>query len=140
MELNWSTFILEIINFLVLVWILKRFLYRPVLAALQQRQQKIEQKLDEAERLKAEGADLECQYQGRMEDWEREKQQARETLHQEIEAQRVTKLEQLEQELSSEREKAAVIERRHQAETQQQYQQNSHQQGARLAASLLRKI
>ena len=140
MELNWSTFILEIINFLVLVWILKRFLYRPVLAALQQRQQKIEQKLDEAEKLKAEGADLERQYQGRMKDWEHEKQQAREALHQEIEAQRGDKLEQLKQELSSEREKAAVIERRHQAETQQQYQQNAHQQGARFAASLLRKI
>ncbi len=140
MELNWSTFILEIINFLVLVWILKRFLYRPVLAALQQRQQKIEQKLDEAEKLKAEGADLERQYQGRMKDWEHEKQQAREALHQEIEAQRVDKLEQLKQELSSEREKAAVIEQRHQAEVQQQYQQNAHRQGARFAASLLRKI
>ncbi len=139
MELNWTTFVLEIINFLVLVWILKRFLYRPVLAALKQRQDNIEQQLDEAAKLKAEGAELEQQYQGRMEDWELEKQQARETLNQEIQAHRVEKLEQLEQELTHQREKAAVIEQRHQTEAQQQYQHTSHQQGARFAASLLGK-
>ena len=37
MQLNWSTFVLEIINFLILVWVLKRFLYKPVLAAIAQR-------------------------------------------------------------------------------------------------------
>jgi F-type H+-transporting ATPase subunit b len=140
LELNWSTFILEIINFLVLVWILKRFLYRPVLAALKQRREKIEQKLDEATRLMAEGTELERQYQGRMEDWEREKQQARDTLHQEIQASRIEKLEQLEQEITSEREKAAVIDLRHQTETRQGYQHNAHRQGARFAASLLSAV
>ena len=137
MELNWTTFVLEIINFLVLVWILKRFLYRPVLATLKKRQEKIEQKLDEAARSKAEGSELERLYQGRMEDWEREKQQARDALHQEIQAQRIEKLEQLEQELGHQREKALIIEQRHQTEAQQQYQHNAHQQGARFAASLL---
>ena len=37
MELNWTTFALEIVNFLALLWILKRFLYRPVLATLAER-------------------------------------------------------------------------------------------------------
>lgn len=137
MELNWSTFVLEIINFLVLVWILKKFLYRPVLAALKQRQEKIEQKLDEAARLKAEGTDLEQQYRSRMEDWDREKQQAQDALNREVQAERVKRLAKLEQELASEREKVAVIEQRHQAEAQQQYQQYAHQQGARFASSLL---
>lgn len=140
MELNWSTFVLEIINFLVLVWILKRFLYRPVLAALKQRQDRIEQKLDEAAKLKAEGSDLERQYRGRMEDWDREKQQARDALHQELEAERVRKLARLQQELAHEKEKAAIVEQRHQTEAQQQYQRNAHKQGARFAASLLSSV
>lgn len=140
MELNWSTFVLEIINFLVLVWILKRFLYRPVLAALKQRQEKIEQTLDEAKRLKAEGTDLEQQYQNRMQDWEREKQQARSELHKETQAERIKQLAQLEQDLASEREKVAIIAQRHQAEAQQQYLQNAHRQGARFAARLLRTV
>ena len=37
MELDWSTFALEIINFLALLWILKRFLYRPILAVVAER-------------------------------------------------------------------------------------------------------
>ena len=37
MELDWTTFILEIINFLVLVWILHRFLYQPVMNVIAQR-------------------------------------------------------------------------------------------------------
>ena len=42
MELSWSTFILEAINFLVLVWILKRFLYKPVLDVIERRKAGIE--------------------------------------------------------------------------------------------------
>lgn len=30
MELSWTTFSLELINFLILIWILKRFLYAPI--------------------------------------------------------------------------------------------------------------
>ena len=37
MTLSWPTFILEIVNFLVLVWILKRFLYQPILQAIEER-------------------------------------------------------------------------------------------------------
>ena len=48
MELDWTTFALEIINFLALIWILKRFLYRPVLATLGQRRAGIEATLNEA--------------------------------------------------------------------------------------------
>jgi F-type H+-transporting ATPase subunit b len=140
LEFNWTTFVLEIINFLVLVWILKKFLYRPVLAALQQRQDTIDQKLDEATRLNTEGTALEQQYQNRMSDWDREKQQAEDALHREIQSLRIKKLEELEQELASEREKAAVNQQRHETETQQQYQHHAHQQGAKFAASLLSNL
>ena len=48
MELTWSTFILEIINFLILVWILKRFLYKPVMDAIAKRRASIEQSMQDA--------------------------------------------------------------------------------------------
>jgi len=140
LEFNWTTFVLEIINFLVLVWILKKFLYRPVLAALQQRQDTIDQKLDEATRLNAEGTAMEQQYQSRMADWDREKQQAENALHREIQSLRIKKLEELDQELASERGKATVNQQRHETETQQQYQHHAHQQGARFVASLLSSL
>ena len=37
MALDWSTLALEAVNFLILVWLLQRFLYRPVLAAIDRR-------------------------------------------------------------------------------------------------------
>ena len=50
MELSWPTFFLEIINFLVLVWILKRFLYKPVLEAIAHRKAVIDKTLVDAKR------------------------------------------------------------------------------------------
>lgn len=48
MEINWYTFAAQIINFLVLVWLLRRFLYRPVIDAMDTREKKIAERLDEA--------------------------------------------------------------------------------------------
>lgn len=41
MEVNWITVIAQIINFIILLWLLKRFLYGPLLNAMQQRQERI---------------------------------------------------------------------------------------------------
>ena len=66
MELDWTTFWLEIVNFLVLVWLLKRFLYRPVADAVARRRAAIERSVSEA-RSRAEQAEgLERQYRGRL--------------------------------------------------------------------------
>lgn len=140
MELNWSTFLLEIINFLVLVWILKRFLYRPVLSILEKRRKKIEQSLTEATNQHTQAIALEQQYKERLDTWEHEKLQLRETLLQELQNERAQKLEYLQTELDTERKKAKVIEQRHQVETLRQYQQTAHEQGARFATKLLSAV
>ncbi|MCP5541400.1 MAG: F0F1 ATP synthase subunit B [Akkermansiaceae bacterium] len=60
MPIDWFTVVAQILNFLVLVWILKRFLYRPVLRVIAERQARVEQSLTEAATLKeAAGAELE---------------------------------------------------------------------------------
>lgn len=48
MQIDWFTFIAQIINFLILVWLLKRFLYRPIMRAMEQREQKISDRLQDA--------------------------------------------------------------------------------------------
>jgi len=140
LELNWSTFLLEIINFLVLVWILKRFLYRPVLSVLEKRRKEIEQNLNEANSHHTQAIELEQQYKKRLEDWALEKQQLKDTLQQEIQAERTQRLEQLETELTSEREKTEVVAQKHLAESLRQYQENAHEQGARFATQLLTAV
>lgn len=48
MLIDWFTVVAQAINFLVLVWLLKRFLYRPVLAAIDAREKKIAARLADA--------------------------------------------------------------------------------------------
>ena len=49
MLIDWFTVIAQIINFIVLVWLLKRFLFKPVLKAVEERQTKVSQQISEAE-------------------------------------------------------------------------------------------
>ncbi|TJY63104.1 hypothetical protein E4T66_05175 [Sinimarinibacterium sp. CAU 1509] len=48
MSIEWSTLGLQAINVLVLLWLLQRFLYRPVLAVLERRRAAIDQQMAEA--------------------------------------------------------------------------------------------
>lgn len=54
MLINWFTVIAQLINFLILVWLLKRFLYEPVLHAIDAREKLISDQLSEAEAQKTE--------------------------------------------------------------------------------------
>lgn len=49
MQLNWFTVIAQIVNFIVLVWLLKRFLYKPILKAIDEREKKIAGQIKDAE-------------------------------------------------------------------------------------------
>lgn len=54
MLIDWFTVIAQIINFLVLVYLLKRFLYGPIITAMDKRQEKIELRLKGALKKKEE--------------------------------------------------------------------------------------
>jgi len=137
MELNWSTFVLEIINFLVLVWILKRFLYRPVLEVIARRQAGIDKTLNDAKSIRSEAEKLQQQYEGRLASWAQEREQARESLVTELDAERAGRMKQLESELGQEREKSRVVEARRQADIERDLEIAALSQGARFASRLL---
>ncbi len=48
MQIDWLTVVAQILNFLVLVWLLKRFLYRPIINAMAQREDRIAARLNAA--------------------------------------------------------------------------------------------
>lgn len=54
MFINWFTVVAQIVNFLILVWLLRRFLYKPVLNAIEKREKRIADELAEADRTKIE--------------------------------------------------------------------------------------
>ena len=137
MELNWTTFSLEIVNFLVLVWILKHFLYKPVLTAIAQRRAAIEKNLNAARASMDEAQSLKSRYESRLADWDKEKQAARETLHSEMAEQRERLMAALYAELQSEREKARAVEARQREDSLRKYQEVCLTQGTRFVSSLL---
>jgi F-type H+-transporting ATPase subunit b len=54
MVVDWFTVGAQVLNFLVLVWLLKRYLYRPILDAIDAREKRIAQELASADAKKAE--------------------------------------------------------------------------------------
>jgi len=137
LELNWSTFILEIVNFLVLVWILKRFLYRPVLDVMERRRKAVEDKLAEAGRLHDEAEALKQQYGGRLATWETEKREAAERLAHEIDAERARRLDELARTVEKEKEKSRVAGERQRAEQERAVEHRALELGAAFSGRLL---
>lgn len=53
MLIDWFTVAAQVVNFLILVWLLKRFLYKPILHAIDAREQRIAAQLADADATKA---------------------------------------------------------------------------------------
>jgi F-type H+-transporting ATPase subunit b len=139
-ELNWSTFVLEILNFLVLVWILKRFLYKPVLEVIARRRAGIEKQLADARALHDDAEALQARYQVELADAAQERQRARTQLTSEVEAERARRLAALQSELAQAREKAAAAEAQRQADAQHRAEETALNQAARFASRLLEQV
>jgi F-type H+-transporting ATPase subunit b len=139
-DLNWTTFFLEIINFLVLVWILKRFLYKPVLEAISQRKVVIDRTLADAKAKEARAQALGEQYQNRLSDWENEKEKLRAVVVDEIRTQRAQMTAALENSLKEGREKARVLEDRRLKELQNKSEEAGVARGVQFTARLLARM
>lgn len=139
MELNATTFLLEIVNFLILVWILKRFLYRPVKEVLEQRRRRVEETTARAEQLHAEAERMRAQYETRLGDWRAERQRARETLQDELREERTRQMASLQKELAQERERSRILEQRRCEEAARQMEQHALAHGGRFASRILQQ-
>ncbi|WP_215224991.1 F0F1 ATP synthase subunit B family protein [Echinicola shivajiensis] len=74
MLIDWFTILAQVINFLVLVLLLKRFLYRPILKAVHDREEKIRQELEKSEKVLYEANSELKSYQKKNAEFEQEKQ------------------------------------------------------------------
>jgi len=73
MEIDWFTVIAQIANFLILVWLLKRFLYKPVLNAIDEREKKIASQLEDAAMKKAEAIKEQELFRQKNEEFDRDR-------------------------------------------------------------------
>ena len=66
MLIDWFTVGAQLLNFLILVWLLKRFLYKPILGAIDIRERRIAAELADAaaKRIAAAGGRRSCAHLG----------------------------------------------------------------------------
>jgi F-type H+-transporting ATPase subunit b len=59
--INWKLFLAQAVNFLILLWVLKRYAYKPMLDFLEERSARIEKGLQDAEAAQVKLASMEVQ-------------------------------------------------------------------------------
>lgn len=88
MQLDWFTLLAQIVNFLILVYLLKRFLYGRIIAIADERERQIASRFAEAE-ARAEEAEVEATaYRQQRQEIERERDELMAQVHQEAEERR----------------------------------------------------
>lgn len=137
MELDWSTFVLEIVNVLVLVWLLKRFLYRPVMSVIEERKGAIAKTVADAQLVHQEAQSLQKRYERRLVEWDKEKEMARAQLQEELGVERQRKLARLQAEMDSLRAQQAARESQQMKETVRQAETTAILHGTQFVAALL---
>ncbi|WP_139558557.1 F0F1 ATP synthase subunit delta [Methylotetracoccus oryzae] len=140
MGFNPWTFLLEVINFLILVWILGRFLYRPVAAVIEERRRAIASSLNEAAAQVARSEALERQYAERLSAWEQEKRLAREQWLADLNVEKTRLMDAFRQGLEAERQQADILAQRRLSAQQSDLEQQSLELGGRFAARLLERV
>jgi F-type H+-transporting ATPase subunit b len=75
MLIDWFTVSAQVLNFLILVWLLKRFLYKPILHAIDAREQGITKELEDADTKKIEAEKEREKFQKKNEEFDRQRDQ-----------------------------------------------------------------
>src|SRR5690554_4936177 len=88
MEIDWFTVIAQLVNFLILVWLLQRFLYKPVLNAIDQREKKIASQLEDAAVKKTEARKEKDRFIQKNEAFDREHAAKIEEVHKRVKSEK----------------------------------------------------
>ncbi len=94
MQIDWWTFALQAVNFLILVWLLQRFLYRPVREVIEKRKALAEQAFAEAAKQKGEAEAAQQRFEASRTELARERQDLLNKMHEELAAERERIIEQ----------------------------------------------
>jgi F-type H+-transporting ATPase subunit b len=140
MEFNWTTFALEALNFLILVWLLKRFFYRPVLAVIEARRAETAKTMADAEAVRSEAEALKSEYRAHLAEADKERAAAKARLDEEIAAERARRRVALEAEIADERRRREALEARERGELEFAMERKAMAIAARFAARLLERL
>lgn len=135
MSIDWITVIAQIANFLVLVWLLKRFLYKPILNGIDAREAEIAERMGEADRARAKAEAAEAEFVARKQQLLAEDAAVVDAAHEEAERQRDALLAEAHQKLEQEQKDW----QRHLLREQQKFTAELYRAGADTLYQLVRK-
>ncbi|MEA3470025.1 MAG: hypothetical protein U9R57_17615 [Thermodesulfobacteriota bacterium] len=104
MQINWLTVIAQIVNFLVLVWLLRHFLYGPVIKAMEQREQQIAERMQEAEQREQSAGEKVQEFEHKQSELEKSRQQRLDKAEEAADEKRKDLLEEARREVEEKRE------------------------------------
>ncbi len=102
---TWFTYSAQIINFLILVWLLRRFLYRPVLQAIEKREQGFTLREKEASKVEAEALELLEDYHQRLNALENSRETMMAQVQEEVTEWKSEQIEQAKEEVAQARQR-----------------------------------
>lgn len=103
MEIDGFTVVAQLLNFFVLVWLLKKFLYRPVLDAVDARDREITRKLADADIKETAALQERAQFEQKNAEFDRQRAAAWAVVSQEVKTERGLRLEQVRNEYETQR-------------------------------------
>jgi F-type H+-transporting ATPase subunit b len=128
-EIDWLTVGAQIVNFLILVALLKHFLYRPVLDAMDRREKRIAEQLRQAETREKEADARARDFQDKSTELEHRRQELLDQARDEADAERRERLQEARNDVEQQRE-------RWRAQLQQEWEDVRRSLTRRLAASV----
>lgn len=135
MSIDWITVGAQIANFLVLVWLLKRFLYRPILDGIDAREAEITSRMNDAVAAKDQAEATEADYHERVRALNVSQSEMSETIRKSAESQRDTLL----TEARASMERDQINWQAHLDDEGRKYAVRLHKAGAEALLSLTRK-
>lgn len=103
MQIDWLTVVAQIVNFLVLIWLLQRFLYAPITEAMARRERRIAERMDEARDARAAAEDEARELREARHALEADREEAMEAARAEAQALRARLEAELREEVDAER-------------------------------------
>ncbi len=135
MSIDWITVAAQIGNFLVLIWLLKRFLYRPILDGIDAREKEIAERMGEAERIREAAEAAKADFEARSGRLRAGREDMLEASREAAEAERGTLLAEARERLAREQTDHAA----QRAEQARRYSAELQRDGAQALLSLTRK-
>jgi F-type H+-transporting ATPase subunit b len=137
---SWSTFVVEIVNFLILIWLLTRFFYQPVMRTIATREQRIKDELTKAQEAQSQATGMMHRYEARLADWEAEKAKLREQFDAELGSAQAKREAEFKSHLEGERRQAEAAEQARERDDRRRLWQQAAGDATRFASRLLSRL